>query len=566
MISLLNDWAAAWAPWFTAALVQNTLWLLLVFLALYLLRRSTARILSLVATIGVVKLVIPPLFPSSWLLGEKAVGISSVPGTLLFPFAQESEIAAAEQSSSNLFFGGLDLATVIMLLWASIALTRLIWALVQTLDLTAIVSQAEEVPANLVPAEIRDRGVRVLTCRRVGLPFTLGIFPRRIFVPPAWQQWDQASRHAVLRHELAHIRRRDGLVQVLEAVAHAVFFFHPLVTLLIRRLRIWREMACDDFSVAGDASARLAYSHFLVHLAETALGPRPATESASTLARRKCELMKRVTYQVREKDMNNLSRTKLSMILIVLLAAMVPLSLALGEAPPVPPAKPAPVAEVAAAPAPSAEAAAPTAPTSDEKKKKTGKGEEMEVKKARGDVPPPPAKEYLMLKLTADGTMVNGEPAAPEKVKKILKKVASHGKEAPVIIIDSDGGVPMSEVHQIQKLMHKLELKKVKYKGALGQSLPMVLPPEKVNKKLAQLPDHQKLHIMVDGAGVVTIDGKKTKGAKVGQVVAKALQESPEMVVALHTEGDTTFGAFIQTLESLKKGGATRIAILDPKG
>ena len=75
-----------------------------------------------------------------------------------------------------------------------------------------------------------------------------------------------------------------SIIEKASLAVQAVFFFHPLVTYLIGRLRVWREMACDDLSVGQDPHQRLAYSRFLVAFAETVLengfvwiGPDPET-------------------------------------------------------------------------------------------------------------------------------------------------------------------------------------------------------------------------------------------------------------------------------------------------
>ena len=590
MIASLNDWAGAWGPWFLTALVQNTLFLGLVFLALWLLRGAAARIKAAVATLGLLKLLVPPVLPLNWFMEQQTGPAASPVTTLLFPFAEAGPTQATAPGRLHQLFNGLEPLTLLMLIWASVALGRLVWAAVRTLDLALAVQGAVPVPAELLPRGMDRQGVRVLISTRISMPLTLGPWSRRIFVPPVWQSWPAAHRAAVLRHELAHIRRRDGLAQLAETVAQAVFFFHPLVALLIRRLRIWREMACDDFSVGRDPGARLAYSRFLVHLAESALGPRPATESASTLARRKCELLKRVTYQVREDAMKEVSKIRLGAILVVLLMAVVPLSVVLGQAPPPPPppakaktaaeaapvAKPAPVDKPApkarteqakterarteqAKPAPARKAA----PAGDDEKKQ----KEMLIKKkmAGKDTPPPPPKHAMVMTLTGQEPLLDGQAIHPEKMKKILAKAAQLEDKAPVIVIDSQGQVPMSEIHQWQKELRDLGLTRVKYKGPLGQSLAMALPPEKAVKKLDSLPEKQVMRVKVDGQGVVTMNGRKTKGAKVAGVVASALDQEPEMVFALHTDGDTHFGAFVQVLDGLKEGGATRIAILDPE-
>lgn len=70
--------------------------------------------------------------------------------------------------------------------------------------------------------------------------------------------------------------------------------------------------------------------------------------------------------------------------------------------------------------------------------------------------------------------------------------------------------------------------------------------------------------VKVDAKGVVTVDGKKVKGADLAKVVQKQMQAEPMTVVTLHTEMDTTYGAFVQVLEELRKGGADKIVIGDP--
>jgi bla regulator protein BlaR1 len=50
----------------------------------------------------------------------------------------------------------------------------------------------------------------------------------------------------ILDHELAHIREWDGLAQTFQMILRALYFFHPLVWLINRRLDAYREMACDD--------------------------------------------------------------------------------------------------------------------------------------------------------------------------------------------------------------------------------------------------------------------------------------------------------------------------------
>jgi beta-lactamase regulating signal transducer with metallopeptidase domain/biopolymer transport protein ExbD len=543
MITVINELGGAWGVWFLSAVVQNTIFLILVILALFLLRRASARVLAAVATVGVIKLAIPPFVPVGWFGSGAAETLADPVAPLLFPFA-EGQSAPMEIVAD--LTGGLGLAAVLMLAWLSIATARLGWALLQSVQLYVELRRSIPVSAAEIPPEMLDQGLDIRQSDRVAVPLTMGIFHRRILVPACWTSWSMADRLAVLRHELAHIRRRDNLVQPIEVFVQAVFFFHPLVTLLIRRLRIWREMACDDLSVGTDPNMRLAYSRFLVDLATTVIEPRPMAESASTLARHKCELMKRVTHQVKGGIMNPVSRMRLAAVLTVLLLAVVPLSLVYGDDPPPPPKKAAPVAE----PVMPAEPAAP------EKVVKAGDPVDPES--------PPPPPTAVHVGLSDAGLTVNGQVTSYGDFQKTVKIAASKNDGKVVVKIESQGAVTMGKVHGMQAKLKDIGLNKVVYSGELGQAVPVVLPPEKALKKLASMPEEMILNVKVNPKGVLTVADTKVAGEDLPKLIKKKLAEEPKLVVALHTEPETRYGAFLQVLQGLKKGGATRIAILDP--
>ena len=74
-----------------------------------------------------------------------------------------------------------------------------------------------------------------------------------------------AHLEALLAHELAHIRRHDYLVNLLQTVAEAVLFYHPAVWWVSDQIRTERELCCDDLAVeaCGDV---LIYASALADL------------------------------------------------------------------------------------------------------------------------------------------------------------------------------------------------------------------------------------------------------------------------------------------------------------
>ena len=118
-----------------------------------------------------------------------------------------------------------------------------------------------------------------------------GIFKPRIILPVGAAAWDDERRSIVLRHELAHIRRHDAVLQLLAETLRAVQWVNPLAWLTCRRLRQESEYACDDAVLRGGVRPT-DYATHLLDIARhvSANGPAPALAPAiahpSTLERR----------------------------------------------------------------------------------------------------------------------------------------------------------------------------------------------------------------------------------------------------------------------------------------
>ena len=94
----------------------------------------------------------------------------------------------------------------------------------------------------------------------------------------------------------------------------------------------------------------------------------------------------------------------------------------------------------------------------------------------------------------------------------------------------------------------------------IGRSSPAHLPSQDGDL----LPEELVLPVKVDGNGIVTVAGKKIDRADLPKLIAKKQASEPKLVVTLHTDKDTRYGAFLQVLQALRNGGADKIAILDP--
>jgi hypothetical protein len=130
----------------------------------------------------------------------------------------------------------------------------------------------------------------------VSVPTALGILRPAILLPVcAVTGLSPEAIEAVLAHELAHIRRHDYLVNLLQTATEILLFYHPAVWWVSRRIRIERENCCDDLAVVATGDSR-GYVRALVVLEEiraprlAAPGPAVAADGAS-LWRRVARLM-----------------------------------------------------------------------------------------------------------------------------------------------------------------------------------------------------------------------------------------------------------------------------------
>ena len=94
------------------------------------------------------------------------------------------------------------------------------------------------------------RTVRLLRSTLVEVPTVIGWLKPVILLPTsALSGLNPHQLEAILAHELAHIRRHDYLVNLLQTVVETLLFYHPAVWWLSRRIRAERENCCDDLAV-----------------------------------------------------------------------------------------------------------------------------------------------------------------------------------------------------------------------------------------------------------------------------------------------------------------------------
>ena len=113
-----------------------------------------------------------------------------------------------------------------------------------------------------------NRKITIVESDRFNVPFVYGILRPRLIMPPQARTWPSERLEAILHHELAHIKRKDILIQFLAQITCCLYWINPLVWILERRLFLERERACDDMTLGQNIKASEYAGHLMEVLEE----------------------------------------------------------------------------------------------------------------------------------------------------------------------------------------------------------------------------------------------------------------------------------------------------------
>ena len=256
---------------------------------------------------------------SAAVAGSSAGAISAPPALPASTAPSSSSLTGrtpAKQGGGFLFFLlGLLLASVrpLLGLWGIRRLSRQCVTVTdpQTLTLAADCAHLLGLQAPL----------RLCVAATVPVPMTWGWRRPVVVLPPLSADWPEDRLRSVLLHEMAHIKRRDWPAHRFADLACAVYWFHPLVWLTARRLRVETELACDDLVLSSGIPA----SDYARHLLEIASAlPRVSGRSHTAIAMAQTSKIESRLQMILDK-----TRPRRPLARRVLVLALIPASAAL---------------------------------------------------------------------------------------------------------------------------------------------------------------------------------------------------------------------------------------------
>ncbi len=502
MIDFVNYLGLNWAKYYFLASFQNSVFLVLIFLMMYFLKNNKARIRYSIALVGLIKFLVPPFIPLPF-FNQSNPSLNKI-GSIFIIESVPSSISTSLGAQVSL-----TLAGVFFLLWILLTSLFLFFMLFSSFKLSALLKSAQPVD-NVPPAH---RNVQIFKSNHIQIPVTIGIFPTKIFVPTSWDRWSEECRNMIIAHELAHIQRYDGVVQVIQMLVLALNFYNPLVWFLNRKINELREMSCDDLTVNGNKVQAVKYFQYLVNIAEDFVQNRISQPVAVMLFRRRKSLQKRINYQVGDTKMKHLSKKALWILVIGMIFLMAPFSVNFKEA------------------------------KSAYKVSQDKKIVEIVVK-------------------NENDIRVDNERANLDNLREKLNKVIQGVKEDIIVEINCSKNVMMGTVSSVQNVLRELELLKIQYITGEGKGSSLILPPQQADVELEHIPTKNILNINIDQQGKVTINEKKVTANQIVQVIRKQLMRNDKLIVKINMHDRTDYTDYIEVLNKVKEAGAKRIAVV----
>lgn len=312
-VEILNSWSLSVTALGVAILWQSALVAALVGGICFLLRRSSPALRYWCWQIVALKLLVMPWWivavPLPSFFGNDLVAVPTAAaldghdnhkGSSLIADAKNSDAPAAgtallPNSESTHWFdhlGQLSWQSWLVVAWLGGIIWQAAWLLVQRIRLRRFLSRTVAATEPQLLAQVDEAAALLGFCKPPavvfadveGSPFVCGLFrpvlvlPRGLLGALDANQWRQ-----VLLHELAHLKRRDLLWGWIPEIARMIYFFHPVAHWVCFRIRLERELACDQLAMTLSGQSAADYAMVLVEVVSRASMPTALNRTSTSV-------------------------------------------------------------------------------------------------------------------------------------------------------------------------------------------------------------------------------------------------------------------------------------------
>ncbi len=159
--------------------------------------------------------------------------------------------------------------------------------------------------------------VRYLQSEKILSPLTFGHFKPVVLLPLGMiNGFPPEEIEAIILHELAHIRQNDFLINLIQTWMEILFFYHPFVWLISKKLKHLREHLCDDQAIEISGN-KIAYAAALVHVHKYYLNHK--NQLAMKINGKESSLGKRIRRLFEQQTFTNSSGKNINVYLLGLI-------------------------------------------------------------------------------------------------------------------------------------------------------------------------------------------------------------------------------------------------------
>jgi beta-lactamase regulating signal transducer with metallopeptidase domain len=285
-IEILNQWGGNFLSFAWPMLWQSSLLITALFVFDLLLRRKLrTSIRYALWLIVLVKLCVPPTLalPTSpvWWLHKTPPSVVAKPSRHYMITYDEGPLSEMPQIPLPAFVPpqpAMTNAAWLLAVSAAVSSALLIWLLARWWQITRLVRRAAASERLTAISDAAQKFVGLNLKVQVKLttnamsPAVCGLFRPAILIPQSLaENFTDEQLHAVLLHELIHLRRRDVWLNFVQALLQIIYWWHPLVWLANAHIRRVREEAVDDAVMLALRNDAESYAPTLLEVAKLAL-------------------------------------------------------------------------------------------------------------------------------------------------------------------------------------------------------------------------------------------------------------------------------------------------------
>ena len=176
----------------------------------------------------------------------------------------------------------------------------------------------------------RTPQIRMLPVRVSPMVLSVGIRPQLLLPVELFKRLETSAQRSLLAHELAHVRRKDHLVRLLELLVTTLFWWHPVAWWACWELQKLEDLCCDSMVVGLMPGSKKVYATALMNTLDFLCDGSIAAPLGLTATQSSALLTRRIAMM---KNRSGVMRLTVGRIVLLVLVAAVPMSIAFAAKP-----------------------------------------------------------------------------------------------------------------------------------------------------------------------------------------------------------------------------------------